>query len=120
LRGAPTSGLPPARDPSPPVSPVYHGDSRLYRATREAFQAADASISDAVFLQTFRDSGCYLVNLCAEPVDRLEAKSRRGACWAHLKRVFVAVLTPVAVGLLRHATEGHEYPDLRYFFFKTR
>lgn len=47
---------------------------------REAFQAVDPSITDATFLRTFQSSGHYLVDLCREPVDRLDAKSRRVEC----------------------------------------
>jgi len=67
---------------SPPASGrfFYRGDSGLYRALREAFQAVDPSIADATFLRTFQSSGHYLVDLCAEPVDRLDAKSRRAEC----------------------------------------
>lgn len=67
---------------SPPASGrfFYRGDSGLYRAMREAFQAVDPSITDATFLRTFQSSGHYLVDLCSEPVDRLDAKSRRAEC----------------------------------------
>jgi hypothetical protein len=47
---------------------------------RDAFQAMDPSITDATFLRTFQSSGHYLVDLCPEPVDRMDAKSRRAAC----------------------------------------
>jgi hypothetical protein len=67
---------------SPPASGrfFYRGDSGLYRAMREAFQAVDPSITDAAFLRTFQASGHYLVDLCAEPVDRLDANARRAEC----------------------------------------
>lgn len=67
---------------SPPASGrfFYRGDSGLYRAMREAFKAADPSISDAAFLKAFQALGCYLVDLCPEAVDHLDAQSRRAAC----------------------------------------
>ncbi len=67
---------------SPPASGrfFYRGDSGLYRAMREAFQTVDPSITDATFLRKFQSSGHYLVDLCPEPVDRLDAKSRAAEC----------------------------------------
>src|SRR3954451_16652 len=69
---------------SPPTSGrfFYRGDSGLYRAMREAFQTVDAAMGDEPFLTHFQSLGCYLVDLCAEPVDRLDTKSRRAACRA--------------------------------------
>jgi len=89
---------------SPPASGrfFYARDSGLYRAMREAFQAADASVSDENFLVAFQESGCYLVDLCADPVDRLDAKARRTACAAgeeSLART-IADMQPVAIGIL--------------------
>ena len=67
---------------SPPASGrfFYHGDSGLYRAVRDAFRAVDPSITDEGFLTAFRTSGCYLIDLCREPVDDLDLRSRRAAC----------------------------------------
>jgi hypothetical protein len=66
---------------SPPASGrfFYRGDSGLYRAMREAFQIADASIGDEAFLTAFQAAGCYLIDLCPEPVDDLDSASRRAA-----------------------------------------
>ena len=49
---------------------------------RDAFRTIDPSIEDANFLSVFRASGCYLIDLCPEPVDRLLPESRRAACRA--------------------------------------
>lgn len=67
---------------SPPASGrfFYRGDSGLYRAVRDTFQAVDSSVSDAGFLNAFRAAGCYLIDLCPEPVDHLELKLRRSIC----------------------------------------
>jgi len=67
---------------APPASGrfFYQGDSGLYRAMRDAFCNAGFEITDANFLAAFRSAGCYLVDLCATPVDKLTAKSRRAAC----------------------------------------
>ncbi|MEO5926645.1 MAG: uracil-DNA glycosylase family protein [Bryobacteraceae bacterium] len=69
---------------SPPASGrfFYRRDSGLYRAMREAFQRVHPALDDESFLAAFRDAGCYLVDLCPEPVDRLDAASRRAACRA--------------------------------------
>jgi hypothetical protein len=67
---------------SPPASGrfFYRKDSGLYRAMRDAFRAIDPSINDDTFLEMFQRSGCYLIDACAVPVDRLDARSRRAAC----------------------------------------
>lgn len=69
---------------------------------REAFQLADASIADEEFLAAFQALRCYVVDLCARPVDRLEAKARRTNCAAGeepLART-IAELRPAAIGVL--------------------
>jgi hypothetical protein len=89
---------------SPPASGrfFYARDSGLYRAIREAFQTADASVSHDNFLATFQSSGCYLVDLCANPVDRLSARARRAACAAGEVRLAATIseLQPDAIGIL--------------------
>ena len=69
---------------SPPASGrfFYCQDSGLYRAIRDAFRMVDSSISDDTFLEIFQNSGCYLIDACAGPVDHLDARSRRAACVA--------------------------------------
>ena len=69
---------------SPPASGrfFYRRDSGLYRAIRDAFRLIDPSITDDTFLGIFQRSGCYLIDACAAPVDRLDANSRRAACLA--------------------------------------
>ncbi len=66
---------------SPPASGrfYYRGDSGLYRAMREVFQVIDPSITDSTFFTVFQESGCYLFDLCPEPVDHLGATARRDA-----------------------------------------
>jgi hypothetical protein len=66
---------------SPPASGrfFYQADSGLYRAVRQAFVAAFPGFAEGDFLAAFRDRGCYLVDLCAEPLDRLAAAERRRA-----------------------------------------
>ena len=98
---------------SPPASGrfFYRGDSGLYRAMREAFQFVDPSTSDESFLATFRDSGCYFVDLCPEPVDRLDTKSRRTACAdseASLSKT-IARLHPVMIVTVVRSIEGNVF-----------
>jgi hypothetical protein len=89
---------------SPPASGrfFYARDSGLYRAMREAFQASDPLLNDDNFLAAFQTSGFYLVDLCADPVDRMEAKARRTARAAgevSLART-IAELQPAVIGIL--------------------
>jgi hypothetical protein len=54
---------------SPPASGrfFYQADSGLYRATRQAFLKAFPDLRERNFLESFRDLGCYLVDLCEPP-----------------------------------------------------
>ena len=59
---------------SPPAagSFFYAADSELYRATRDAFEAALPRFRDVdTFLKAFAESGCYLVDLSLDPVNQL-------------------------------------------------
>lgn len=66
---------------APPASGrfFYSADSGLYRAMRDAFRSVNPQIEEGNFLNVFRASGCYLVDLCPSPVDRLDPESRRRA-----------------------------------------
>jgi hypothetical protein len=66
---------------APPASGrfFYHADSGLYRAIREAFVKAFPVLHERPFLASFRKMGCYLVDLCASPVDRWSAGRRKKA-----------------------------------------
>lgn len=70
---------------APPASGrfFYRKDSGLYRAVRDAFAIVDTSIDDANFLGRFQSSGCYLIDLCPDPVDQLEGPARRVHCSAN-------------------------------------
>jgi len=67
---------------APPASGLffYRRDSGLYRAMRDAFHAIDPSVNEQNFLSLFQAAGCYLVDLCPDPVDRLDLQSRRAIC----------------------------------------
>ena len=69
---------------SPPASGrfFYQADSGLYRAIRDTFLTALPSLRKTEFLDSFRALGCYLVDLCREPVDKMSSDDRRCACRA--------------------------------------
>jgi hypothetical protein len=69
---------------SPPASGrfFYSRNSGLYRALRDAFRHVDESIDDENFLAVFQATGCYLIDACGQPVDRMEPAARRTACLA--------------------------------------
>ena len=96
---------------SPPASGrfFYQGDSGLYRAMRDAFQSVDPAISDANFLARFQALGCYLIDLCPEPVDHLDSKTRRTVCLANessLSRT-IARVHPPAIATVVRSIEGN-------------
>jgi len=70
---------------SPPAGGTffYNANSKLYEATREAFRiAAPDLVRGQNFLDAFQALGCFLDDLCLEPVNHLKldnplAKSKR-------------------------------------------
>ena len=66
---------------SPPANGTffYCGDSNLYRYTKEAFEEAFGVEwrSTEEFLSFFRECGCYLVDLCDDPVNGLDDRLRQ-------------------------------------------
>ncbi len=55
----------------------YCADSNLYRSTRQAFvRAYRAAPSGKAFLAHFQGEGFFLVDLCHEPVNRLDPQTR--------------------------------------------
>jgi hypothetical protein len=66
---------------APPASGrfFYQADSELYRAIRDSFARAVLAPHKDDFLRSFRAAGCYLVDLCGKPVDRLNDVARRRA-----------------------------------------
>jgi hypothetical protein len=67
---------------SPPTSArfFYQADSGLYRAFRDTFVSALPNLDGADFLESFSNLGCYLVDLCEAPVDKLTPRQRKAAC----------------------------------------
>jgi hypothetical protein len=86
----------------------YRGDSMLARCTREAFKRVYGEPGNMQqFLKAFRDRGCYLVDLSAEPVDGLEKPSRRRARRAGVAQLAEALrdLRPAQVVAVMKAIE---------------
>jgi len=91
---------------SPPASGrfFYQQDSGLYRAMLQAFVSANPGLTDETFLEAFRDAGCYLIDLCANPADALSPplrKAARNAAEPSLARTIVKLAPPRIVTLLR-------------------
>jgi len=98
---------------APPVSGrfFYRCDSGLYRAIRDSFRILDPSITDADFLDVFQAAGCYLIDVCLDPVDHLDPASRRASCLANetaLARTIKALRPPTIVTMLRSIRENVE------------
>ena len=56
----------------------YYGNSNLASYTREAFERVYGKFQGMnEFLWRFHNFGCYLVDLCSEPVNRLPASRRK-------------------------------------------
>jgi hypothetical protein len=109
---------------APPASGrfFYNRDSGLYRAVRDVFIEYDSSIEETNFLHRFMVLGCYLVDLCGRPVDRVEAHERQQASKAgenHLASVLQELRPPTIVSLVR-ATEPHVAASVRLAYWTGR
>lgn len=69
---------------SPPAAGTffYKGDSGLARYTKRAYEEAYGlpAVAMTDFLNGFKAAGCYLDDLCLEPVNRMSEPARRAAC----------------------------------------
>jgi hypothetical protein len=111
---------------SPPVSGrfFYQADSGLYRAVRETFVRAFPSLKNAEFLDSFCALGCYLIDLCGEPVDDMTGPMRKQACRSGEQRLAqqIRALSPQTIvtvvrsirANVRHAQERAGWSG-RYF-----
>jgi hypothetical protein len=91
---------------SPPASGrfFYDSNSGLYRAMLEAFETCDFDVKNATFRAFFCSFGCFLSDLCVDPVDHLGPKQRRAARAAaepSLARTIAQLNPPTIVTLLR-------------------
>jgi hypothetical protein len=66
---------------APPASGrfFYKANSGLYRAIQDVFTRVFPTVQNEGFLDSFCYLGCYLVDLCGTPVDRLNNKQREKA-----------------------------------------
>jgi hypothetical protein len=91
---------------APPASGrfFYQADSGLYRAVRDTFISAFPNLQKAHFLESFRALGCYLVDLCGQPVDRMDRKARQRVCLAgeaSLNRTLRQLRPKIVVAVVR-------------------
>ncbi|HEX3879133.1 MAG TPA: uracil-DNA glycosylase family protein [Bryobacteraceae bacterium] len=103
---------------SPPASGrfFYSRNSGLYRALRDAFQRVDKSIVEENFLSIFQQTGCYLIDACGQPVDRMRPAARKLACIqgeAPLSRRIRALQPETIVTLVRSIAPNVERAALR-------
>ena len=96
---------------SPPASGrfFYQADSGLYRAVRKTFLTAFPSMRRTEFLDSFRALGCYLVDLCVEPVDNMTRDARRCACRsgeARLARMIRTLRPEIIITVVRSIGEN--------------
>jgi hypothetical protein len=63
---------------SPPTGGTffYAENSKLYFATKKAFLATIPDLVGEPFLESFRDLGCYLDDVCLTPVNHLKLNDR--------------------------------------------
>jgi len=69
---------------SPPAGKTffYAANSNLFRATLAAFQLAFPEIARDDFFRSFKEMGCYLVDLCDQPVNKLTNPEKKKVCQA--------------------------------------
>ena len=96
---------------APPASGrfFYQADSGLYRAVRDAFISAFPNLERAYFLESFRALGCYLVDLCGQPVDRMDRNARQRVCFAgqaSLNRTLRQLRPKIVVTVVRSISQN--------------
>lgn len=67
---------------APPASGrfFYQADSGLYRAVRQSFVETFPDVASGDFRKAFQERGCYLIDLCGKPVDRMAPQQRKRIC----------------------------------------
>ena len=105
---------------APPASGrfFYCANSGLYRTIRDTFVTAFPALDGREFLASFRALGCYLVDLCATPVDRLPSELRARTCTdaeARLSRtvqdlcpkIIITVVRSIAPNVMRSLQQAN-------------
>lgn len=94
---------------SPPASGrfFYARNSGLYRAMLRVFAEVDCAINEDNFLAAFQSAGCYLFDLCPDPVDRLCTQQRRAVRTSSEKLVTESItrLQPDMIATLLRSVE---------------
>jgi hypothetical protein len=100
----------------------YAGNSHLVRYTERAFRMAYGvpAMTMADFLDGFKAEGCYLEDLCAEPVNQIKKYALRRAEWARgvphlLKQLEGAsplAIVPIHKGSERYVRQAAEQAGL--------
>lgn len=103
---------------SPPASGrfFYQADSGLYRAIRDAFVHACPHVAEDNFLKSFQELGCYLVDLCGKPVDRMNSEQRRRACRdgeVRLARILKQLRPKIVITVVRSITANVRRSEFR-------
>jgi hypothetical protein len=91
---------------APPASGrfFYSENSGLYRAVRSVFARAFPEVEQEKFLAFFAKQGCYLVDLCGQPVDQLTNRKRRQICLkgeARLSQIIKRLQPKIIVTIVR-------------------
>lgn len=91
---------------APPASGrfFYCENSGLYRAIRQSFTTAFPDTSHESFLDAFYERGCFLADLCLDPVDQLkdpERRAERARCEPRLSSIIARTSPRVIVSVLK-------------------
>jgi hypothetical protein len=103
---------------APPASGkfFYRADSGLYRAIRDTFMEVVPSIRNEKFLESFRLLDCYLVDLCATPVDQLSSQRRKRARLkpeARLTRIVKEISPKILITVVRSISANVKRAQMR-------
>lgn len=98
---------------SPPAGNTffYNGNSKLYQCISSSFQAVFPSMSKGPdkFLKQFSEMGCYLDDLCIDPVNKLSEEKRIQARKRGIPGLSqrISILNPAAIICVMKAISSH-------------